>query len=482
MDCRMITISKDLDLLESFKDDEHLDVTRWVLQAEVDEIDERNRLDVQRRAANFFIEDGKLKRFSKGYGPVHVVPEGEGETIARGVHESSGHLGRDLMMTRLVQTHYWTSMRKDVDTVISTCARCVQFGTRLQKLLLKPIIRYSPFDMLALDYLHMPKGSNGKDIVLVVIDCFSRYIMAWAFKGNPTSSTVVKCLTEIESRFVVPRELLMDNFFDNREIHAWAAARNVQLTFSAPYAHVGLVENANHLVLERLRRLANTDVHHVPLLEKAVVPKKWPEELEKSVKSLNERKMAILGGYSPKDLLFGIRQGQAEGTERVAPGVRVLMIESIRSEATEAFVREQARRLSKSKEWNSYEPKPKDLVMIYDASGDRSFETGWKLRARWQGPYVVECVRRRSARVKTLDGRAKAGWVAWALMKRWPNVGKRVGPDDGERGGEEGGDGGGRDRTDGEEDGSDEEEGSDGRRRTRSGRSGNTTNDNDITS
>jgi hypothetical protein len=267
---------------------------------------------------------------------------------------------------------------------------------------------------------------------------------------------VVRCLTEIENRFTAPRELLMDNFFDNREIRNWAEPRSIKLTYSAPYAHVGLVENANHFVLERLRRLANLDIHHVPMLEKATVPKKRPDELDRSVKVLNERKMTILGGFCPKDLLLGALISERQGEERPTVPTRLLMIEAIRSDASEAFVRNQARRLNKSKESNAWKPKEGDLALIYDASGDRSFDTGWKLRARWSGPYVVEAVRRRSAKVRTLDGRPKAGWVAWSLMKKWPRVREM----DGRRTNDEEGDG-----DEGEEDEEDQ-----GGRVTRSGR------------
>jgi hypothetical protein len=423
---------------------------------EVDEMDEITREETQQGAGKFYVEDNKLKRTADGYGTVEVLPVAEGPRVAEEEHVACGHLGRDLMVTRIIQKYYWVSMRKDIDTAIATCPRCVQFGTRLQRLQLKPIVRFCLFDMLALDYLHMPKASSGKDIILVAIDCFTRYIMAWPMKGSPTSSAVVRCLTEIENRFTAPRELLMDNFFDNREIRNWAEPRSIKLTYSAPYAHVGLVENANHFVLERLRRLVNLDIHHVPMLEKATVPKKRPDELDRSVKVLNERKMTILGGFCPKDLLLGALISERQGEERPTVPTRLLMIEAIRSDASEAFVRNQARRLNKSKESNAWKPKEGDLALIYDASRDRSFDTGWKLRARWSGPYVVEAVRRRSAKVRTLDGRPKAGWVAWSLMKKWPRVREM----DGRRTNDEEGDG-----DEGEEDEEDQ-----GGRVTRSGR------------
>lgn len=111
----------------------------------------------------------------------------------------------------------------------------------------------------------------------------------------------------------------------------------------------------------------------MPNLDKSIVPKTWPNELATSVRALNERKMKLLGDMSPKDLLFGPTASSRHPTE-IDLSVRILLIEALRSEASEAFVREQARRQSACKTWNVFEPKLGDLVMIYDGAGDRSFD------------------------------------------------------------------------------------------------------------
>lgn len=125
-------------------------------------------------------------------------------------------------MTAIIKRYYWSGLQRDVDETMATCARCIQFGTRLQRLLLQPILRFAPFELVAMDFLHMPKGSNRFKLILVAIDCFTRYIVTWPLRGNPNAGAVVKALDDLECRFVAPKELLLDTFFDNRNVKSWA--------------------------------------------------------------------------------------------------------------------------------------------------------------------------------------------------------------------------------------------------------------------
>jgi hypothetical protein len=116
----------------------------------------------------------------------------------------------------------------------------------------------------------------------------------------------------------------------------------------------------------------------------------------------------------------------------------LLLIEACRSDAAAAYMKEQLARKSKSKPWNVYIPSLGDTVMAYDLTGDRSFDTAYKLKARWKGPYIVCEVGRRLVRLKTIEGNPRNGWVSWSMVKRY-----RIGRDttDGEdeqEGGREG--------------------------------------------
>ncbi|KAG7529021.1 hypothetical protein FFLO_05814 [Filobasidium floriforme] len=434
VDFQKLSVDQSDKLLTSFADDAHEDIVRWLFKKDVDRIDAEQRDDVARRSNSYWVDDDGLHRTVVGYGGVKVIPTVCGPDVAMKEHESNGHLGRDLCLNALRKTHYWTSMRKDVDSSLAECPRCVRFGTRLQRLLLKPVMRYSPFSLVAMDFVSMPVGHNGLNQLLVAVDCFTRYVMVWTYKGAPTGAMVIKALEEMRSKFITPAEIITDNgsAFNCNAVLDWGKANKCEISFATPYSHVGLVENANHLVLERLRRLANADIHHVPATDPPSVPKKWPQLVQESVRCLNERNLEYMGGFSPKDLLFGPRQeGQERGT--VDPGRRILLLDACRSDASASFVREQLARKGRTKEWNAYHPSIGDTVLAYDPTGDRSFDTSYKLKAKWQGPFVVCELGRRSARLKTLEGRPRAGWISWNMLKEWKTGregGRHVGRDD----------------------------------------------------
>ncbi|KAH8080073.1 hypothetical protein HD553DRAFT_261727, partial [Filobasidium floriforme] len=111
--CR-VAIDEDIALVDRFADDDLEDVVRWITQTDHDLIEEDDIEDVKQRAVNYWIEDGELRKRVEGYGRVTVIPCKEGPKQAKNTHESNGHLGRDLMISSLVKSFSWKTMRKDV--------------------------------------------------------------------------------------------------------------------------------------------------------------------------------------------------------------------------------------------------------------------------------------------------------------------------------------------------------------------------------
>lgn len=417
---KMITSTVDDQVLLRYKHDAHEDIVRVLLAMDTEKIPEDQLWNAQQRSKPYWIAEGYLMKGIEGHGEIKVLPASEGAKAASAEHVDGGHLGRDFMLSSLAQRYYWTSMRADVEASIKTCRRCCLFGNRHQKYLLKPIIQHAPFDMMVMDFVSMPVGTNGHNEMLVSCDVFTRYIHAESYKGPPTSNMVIRFLDSYINRFVRMRRLLLDNGsqFQCNAMAEWAERNKVVLEYSTPYAHVGLAESANHLVLERLRRLCNLDVDHIPVLSSPTTPKHWPKELDSAVARLHERKLPYMGGFSPKDILFGPGIGQHRN-EGLPVSVRLCLLDNMRTDAEVAFTEEQMKRLQRCKTWNLYEPEINDLVLVWDALGDRLFDTLYKLRARWQGPLRVIEVGKRSVVVERLDGVRKKGAVSWAMVKKW---------------------------------------------------------------
>lgn len=406
-------------IIQAFEGDELLDVVRWLTLTNVDSIHKDSINDVKRKALSYWTDGQLLKRRIPGVGAVRILPQKDGRDEARRAHEDGGHIGRDLTLGRLVSKTHWAGMRKDIDDVIARCRRCCQFGPRLQRYLLKPVFAFGPFDVVAMDYLAMPHA-GGYESILVAIDVYTRYIMAWPCKSSGSAALTVKAVREMSERFVRPKVLWTDNGtpFNNKDVREWCDS-DTELKLCTPYEHVGIVENANHLILERLRRMCNLGIHHMPTLTNPPVPKSWPKTLPESLAKLNERKVPYLGGRSPKEILFGT--ADAANIYSLDFDRRLLLLASLRLDSETAFTNEQAQRRNTSdkRRYAEYKPAVGDLVLAYDASEDRSFAVGAKLKAKWQGPLRVKECGDRSVSLETLEGVPKRGRVGWSKLKRW---------------------------------------------------------------
>ncbi|KAG7527248.1 hypothetical protein FFLO_07125 [Filobasidium floriforme] len=417
---RALTADAEVSILDRFSGDDIEDVLRWVTQRDTDMIEKGVLEETKKRSQRYWIDEPDTVRYRvPGFGVVTVLPESEGEAMAMREHEAGGHIGRDLLQARLLNGWIWPRMRKHVDKVLHDCKRCVQFGTTLQRLLLKPVFEFSPFSRVAMDYLSMPVGKGGVDNVLVAVDIFSRFCMAWAYKGNGTAEKTIRSLNDMQRTYVRPRALLLDNdrAFDNEAVREWCAG-TTEIEMSAPYEHVGIAENMNHLILERLRRLANLDIDHVPTVLKPPYPKNWPDVLQQSVAALNDRRLHYLGNLTPREVLLGVVR--ADGEQEPTVSQRLMLLEATRLDATRAFQQEQKNRVDKSKPWNEYVPREGHLVLVYDATEDRTYATGSKLRPKWQGPWRVREIKgRRSVVLETLEGLPRRGRVGFRRLKRW---------------------------------------------------------------
>lgn len=215
---------------------------------------------VVRRAKNYWVEDGKLYTRSLVDGhAMQVLPTKQGANLARKAHEDNGHMGAELTARSIRATMTWSTLSNDARRAVASCDVCQRYGSRLVTRLLKTVDRYGPFQLLALDYLHLPQERDtGEKYVLFAIDCFTRMCFAYPFGEHPSGATTVTALTDLERRYLRPDEILTDNGpeFVNGDVRTWCGS-DVFHSTCAPYTHVGLAENGIHLVLERLRRLGH---------------------------------------------------------------------------------------------------------------------------------------------------------------------------------------------------------------------------------
>lgn len=236
--------------------------------------------------------------------------------------------------------------------------------------------------------------------------------------GNANAKSTIAALDWLERHFMAPTELLTDGgkTLENLAIRRWLAARGTILTVTTPYVHNGVAESAVKLVTDRLRKLSGQDLQSLVLTTSYSAS--WVENLQKAVSAVNDRKLEWMGGYSPRQVLFGRSTMAPTARHRQSAEDRDILD----AEVQKAFDAEQMRRVEANeprtiKEWHVGQ-----LVLVRDASKDGTHDAGAKLAPKYTGPYRIRQVLRGSVTVNTVDGQLKKKKFGFDLLKEWHDV------------------------------------------------------------
>lgn len=370
---------------------------------------------VVRKSGLFWVKEGRLLTRNKALGhEMEVIPAKEGISVAKANHDECGHFGKEITIRHIQRSTTWMTLRKDVVAAIESCEVCRKFGPRLKNSLLRETLRYAPFELIAMDYLFLPRTTNGYRIALIAVDSCTKFIFGWCFDRDPSSDTCLTALKDMQTRWMLPKELVVDNQFMTKKIIE-AVKGLITLTPAAPYAHVPLAENANHLILDRLRRICRVDIS----LGSALLPDDmafeiWPERLQTAISALNNRRLESLGGYSPRELMFGQTDDRKVPSEI---GSFAQSADNLRREALSARDHD----VLKRQQPDTRPIKPfyiGQLVQVYDPRKDDTHESSRKLKTKWSGPYRITEIKGSSAVITTPDG-DPAGRAGFDRLRPW---------------------------------------------------------------
>lgn len=96
---------------------------------------------------------------------------------------SAGHLGAEKTLEKLKHSFYWPAIKKFVDNYCMTCDKCVARKLSITKHR-APLGQYlvgEPMERVALDITGpLPLSINGNRLILVAVDCFTKWTEAYA--------------------------------------------------------------------------------------------------------------------------------------------------------------------------------------------------------------------------------------------------------------------------------------------------------------
>lgn len=213
-----------------------------------------------------------------------VAAEGAGTPLSMftAVHNSVlGHRGVALTLSLLREGgKEWPTMRADVEGFIKSCPVCqkVRLGQGSMAAALATTTVTAPFEVLAIDTVGpLPADAYGNEFIVVIIDCFSRFVELKATK-TAKALDAAAALLEVFGRYGAPKMLRSDrgSQFTAAVIGNLLNLAGVGRHLTIPYRPQsnGLVERANKELGRHLRalvmdqRVAETWSMALPLVQR----------------------------------------------------------------------------------------------------------------------------------------------------------------------------------------------------------------------
>ena len=219
------------------------------------------------------------------------------------VHNSNiGHFGVEVTLDKLRdKKQTWKYMRRMVRKFIRDCPVCQLLNEKQIPLKVAPFTAasYIPMEVLNIDTIGpLPKDENGNQFILVIIDCFSRWVELYALPDT----SALKCaeaLLQHCGRFGVPALLRSDqgSQFANDIIGQLCTLLDTDQEFTTAYSKQEntIVERANKEVMRHLRAM----MFHVKIYHH------WSTRQLPLVMRILNSEIKLRTGVTPAEIIFG---------------------------------------------------------------------------------------------------------------------------------------------------------------------------------
>lgn len=188
-------------------------------------------------------------------------------------HSDMGHFGYKKTYLKMKCEFYWPKMQRHIRKIVTWCVLCQK--TKVSKKCLgnlNPIIARKPGDLVSLDLMGpLPKSKGGVTQLLVVVDCFSRYVRLHPLKKATAQAILNKLKTDYFSKVGVSQAILSDNGTQFRStLWRWElSGYNIKVKHTSGYFPQGNpTERANREIGRLLRAFCSVILHGLKKLKK----------------------------------------------------------------------------------------------------------------------------------------------------------------------------------------------------------------------
>ena len=227
-----------------------------------------------------------------------VLPMKFHKLVYTELHENMAHLCPEKVIDLARQRFYWPYMAKDITHYIQKQCRCVisKKPNIPERAPLIPIEATHPFEIVAIDFLHLDKAKGGYEYVLIVCDHFTRFVQAYATRSKSSKAAADKLFNEYIMQFGFPKRIHHDKGpeFNSRlfkELHRLSGIKSSNTTPYHPMGN-GLVERMNRTFCNMLKSLPESEKRN------------WRTHLPKLSFAYNST-MNKSTGFAPFYLMFG---------------------------------------------------------------------------------------------------------------------------------------------------------------------------------
>lgn len=340
------------------------------------------------------------------------------------MHQDVGHEQGPTTMRAYLDRYWCPEAEALARACVQTCETCQVFDKDPHKKKprrLHPIGTVDAFDRLGLDFVELPRLSNGMRYCLTVVDYATSNGHAFPL-ANRSAAAVIDAIEFMINTYGKPSHLIADNGpeFTAREFITYADRLGIQLHFSAAYhpQSNGKVESFNGRLVRRLMRLAHEHRDD------------WDRYLDQAIAAYRSTRSTVTG-MSPFYLMYGreMRLRHQEGYNTHSSNIqpsrlaeirrresRVQRFEHERGLANKRSMRAMRQRAARfeqgATQQDTWEAGTGDLVMVRNV-------TATKRSPKWTGPYMVTSVTPDGAcELMTRNGLTLRSTFNQALLKR----------------------------------------------------------------
>ena len=227
-----------------------------------------------------------------------VLPVKYHQLVYTELHEKLAHLGSDRVLELARQRFFWPKMARDIKNYVQKRCRCIadkkpNIPERAQMMSIESSY---PFEVVAIDFIHLDKCKGKFEYVLVVTDLFTKYVQMYATKKKSSKAAAEKLFNEFVVTYGLPKRIMHDRGgeFNSdlfKELHRLAGIESSNTTPYHPMSN-GQCERMNRSLVSMLKALSPAE------------KKDWKSVLPKLSFAYNSTHHASTG-YTPFFLMFG---------------------------------------------------------------------------------------------------------------------------------------------------------------------------------